>query len=274
VANLRFLKALLTPLEQDRAVEAVARAENSLLNARDALIQRKLNLLNAMGLGGEPDFTLVTPVPTFGDSVSLNTDSLIAIAMQRNPGLKQQHLALDQTFANARLTRNRRFMPSVRVNASYGRGISESSFGAFFDPGSRSSSMSGSLSFSFSFNQLLDFTSTTAQLKQTSAQVEDAVSALRDQTQNLEMSVKLAVNSLNGAYRQLRFAREQVARSKIQVLVANNELLAAAITPFYHQSVMESAAAAERELLAQQLNVLSRTNELDRLLGNLPGGGL
>jgi hypothetical protein len=100
------------------------------------------------------------------------------------------------------------------------------------------------------------------------------VSALRDQTQNLEMSVKLAVNSLNGAYRQLRFAREQVARSKIQVLVANNELLAAAITPFYHQSVMESAAAAERELLAQQLNVLSRTNELDRLLGNLPGGGL
>jgi hypothetical protein len=34
---------------------------------------------------------------------------------------------------------------------------------------------------------------------------------------------------------------------------------------------MDNAAAAERDLLNQQLNVLSRRIELDLLLGNTPG---
>jgi outer membrane protein TolC len=87
----------------------------------------------------------------------------------------------------------------------------------------------------------------------------------------IKRQAPIAVLNLEAAYRSLALARKIREGYVRQVLVANDQLGVGTITPFVYQQVMDNAAAAERDVLTQQLNVLSRRIELDLLLGNTPG---
>jgi outer membrane protein TolC len=267
----RFRAALIGVLDRERAFQTVRQYENNVRNTEDNLERSRLALLGTLGISAPTNFTLVTPLPPPGDTAGLNADSLVSIAMVRNPGLQQQEISLEQTRMNARLTRNSRFMPRVGLSASFGRGISQQGYSAFLDPGSRSTSLSSNIGISFSFSQLLDIPGTSLRLRQTAASEEDAALNLRDQRLNLERQVRTAVLDLRAAYRALDFAQQAVVNARLQVEVANAQLGAGTIPYFNYQSIVDGASQTERDVLNQQFNVLSRRIALDQLLGNRPG---
>jgi outer membrane protein TolC len=133
--------------------------------------------------------------------------------------------------------------------------------------------MNGNFGFSFSFSELLDMPSTALRLRQSGASLEDAVISSRDLSIRIEREVKVAIIDLEAAYRNLALANLRVASSRLQVQVADVQLNANLINYFSYQQILDDASAAERDVLTQQLNVLSRRIALDQLLGTTPAFG-
>ena len=270
VAELRFRKALISPLDRQRTIETVIRAENSVANAIDALEIAKLDLLAQLGVSASTNFTVVSPIPTYSSTPTLNVDSILQIAREKSPAIKRAQFSLDQTRAQTRLTKNTRYLPTVRVSGSFGRSISDQGYSALFDPTGRNRSVSGSLNISFPLGGLVDFTEHRASNIQANASLADAQITMRDSYLTIERQVRQAILSLQQAYRSLAFAREQVQNTQMQLQVANEQLAANLVTYFAYQQVIDGAAQSQRDLLNQQLNVLTRTIALEQLLGNTP----
>jgi hypothetical protein len=98
------------------------------------------------------------------------------------------------------------------------------------------------------------------------------VITMRDLNTSVDRQVRAAVIDLRSAYRLLRIAGENLLNARLQVEIAQDGLTANTINYFNYQTVVDAASDAERNVLTQQLNVLSRQLVLDQLLGNRPGG--
>jgi outer membrane protein len=269
--ELKFAEALVDVLGMERAKQNVRQYENNVLNAEDTEKKAKLALLGAMGIEAETSFTLTTPLPTLPASVNLNADSLVQLALERNPQVRLQQINLEQTRMNTRITRNSRYMPNVRLTANFGRGISESGYSGLFDPSAKNTSMSGNFGFSFSFNPLIDIPNTSLRMKSAGASLHDATISMNELKLNITRQVKVAVIDLASAYRQLAFAESAKVNAQLQLEVANDALGAGTTNYFNYQVVVDAQAAAERDVLNQQLNVLRLRIALDQLLGTRPG---
>ncbi len=269
----KFRAVLIDFLAFERAKQTIKTAQNNVLNAEDNLVKAKLSLMGVLGITGATNFTLVTPLPNFADSVRLNADSVVQLALERNPDIRQQHSQLNQARMNNTVMRNSRYMPTVRLSANFSRSISRSGYSALFDPTGRNTGLSGSLNISLPLSQIIDFTSTASTMTSSGASVQDAVITMRDLNTSIDRQVRTAVIDIGSAYRQLKFANDNLINAKLQVEVANDGLEANTINYFNYQTVIDAASDAERNILTAQLNVLSRQLILDQLLGNRPGGG-
>ena len=222
----------------------LARAEAQLETARGDARKAILALRQTIGVEEPVEFALTDSllVPRLGDA--LNADSLVRVAYAGHPALAAAQARADAAERSASAARGARW-PRLSASASYGRSDNSPNYGSFFDvnPG-------GSRGFSFGLSTSLpifDKYQTGYSLAQADAQREDARESIRAERLRLDSEVRAAVIDVENAQRSLRLSERAAALSRERVEMAQTRYQNGALDFVQLQSVLSSAATAERQ---------------------------
>jgi outer membrane protein len=220
------------------AEQAVARAEGDAGKAR-------LQLLDAMGVDGAPDFRVDGALPAAFDPASLDEAALVARARAQSPAVVAAHAAAAAADSRAASTRSTRW-PRITASASFNRGMSLRSYDAFFQFNPRNHGFSFGLGGTI---PLFTGFQTTSQIAQASAAAFSAREDERAARQAAEREVRSALIDLDNAFRTLELSRTRVALERERLEMAEEQYRQGALNFVLLQQFIDQAAQAERQAL-------------------------
>lgn len=233
---------------------------------------RRLDLLQSMGVQGEPEFELATDLPAILDPATLDGDALVARALATSPQILAARASVQQAQKQASAARGRR-LPSLTLSGSFNRGDSDrglfSSWGEI-NPENRGASFNLGLSL-----PLFTRFQTSQQIAQAEAAADDARQEARAATLQVERDVRAALIELQRAYDALRLAEEQAEITALRLELAQEEYRAGSTATNFTtlQQITESNHQAQRQALEARFNYMTaRINLEERLGGSLAGG--
>lgn len=242
----------------------LARAEAQLENARGEARKAALELRQTLGVEEPVEFTLADTLVIPVVAGALDADSLVQAALAAHPTLAAARARAEAAERGAAAARGARW-PSVSATAGYSRSDRSENFGSFFDvnPG-------GSRGFTFGLSTrlpLFDNFRTSASVAQADAQHEDAREEVRAERLRIDREVRAAVIDLENARRGLRLAERAAALSRERVELAQVRYESGAMDFVQFQTVVRSAADAERQEVDARTQLAVAWVQLQEKLG-------
>ncbi|MGH7720881.1 MAG: TolC family protein [Gemmatimonadaceae bacterium] len=221
----------------------VATREQDLERARGEAQKAHLALRETLGLDAGPDVDLDSELPPTFDPATLHADSLIAAALRWSPRMAELEATTAAAGRRIGVAKGARW-PTISANAGFNRNLSLPEYDALFDfnPPDRSVSFGVSLSL-----PLFDGFRTSASVAQAEAARADAEQELRAARLGVEREVRSALIDLGNAYRRLQLAERSAALSRERVELAQERYRVGATQFTELQTVIDRAAAAQRE---------------------------
>ncbi|MDH3457814.1 MAG: TolC family protein [Gemmatimonadota bacterium] len=258
-----FRVAARTEVDVLGAQVQVAQQEQELERARGEARKAELRLAEQMGLDEGAEFEVIGALPPPFNPALLSQDSLLARATLQSPRIGQAAANAAEAQFAARAARGRRW-PSVSARASFGRGISLSSYDALFDfnPQDRS--------FGFGIDvQVPLFTGfqTSLAIAQANAQAEIADENLREARLLLERDVQSAHIDLVTAHRRLELAQRAVEFSRRRLTMAQQQYQLGTIGFTEFQQIVTSASQDARSLISAELEFAQAAVTMEELVG-------
>ncbi|HUE77990.1 MAG TPA: TolC family protein [Longimicrobiales bacterium] len=245
----------------------VARAEQSLQQARGEARKARLQLLESMGVSLGTELELASDFRAVFDPAALDLDALIDRAVGESPGMGQQEAQLDAARASLSAARAARF-PTLNGNFGLGRSTSADEFDAIgqFDLPNQSWNFGFGVSVPL-FNRL----STSAQIGQAEQEAENAAESLREARLQLEREVRTAVIDLENAYSGVLVAERAVEISR-ERLAQGEELYRLGTLGYTDlQRMFDDVAAQERQVVTAQFGFSTALLTLEEKVGGTVG---
>jgi outer membrane protein len=243
----------------------VMQREQAVNSAELDVRQRRLTLLQQMGVSGEPAFTTTTDLPPVLDPATLDADALVARALAQHPAVRQAEASADASemrAANARATR----LPTVSLSLpSYSWGATES---GLWDAWGKLGAPNNSFQFSIRAD-LPVFTGfqTSANVRTQQAAAEDARQTAREQRLAIEVNVRNGLIELERQHRNLVIAQQQADLAAQRLELSQEEYRLGAITFTALQQVIQSNDTAQRGVIDAQFLLLSARVDLEERIG-------
>ncbi len=245
----------------------LATAEVRLERARGEARKAVLELGRIIGLEGGAELALVDDIPRPALDDTLDADALVRSALEAHPVIRAEEARAVAADRSADAARGARW-PAVSASAGYSRSDRSTGFGSFFDV-----DPAGTRGFSFGLSTRLpifDRFQNTAQVAQADAQADDARQAVRAARLRVEQEVRAAVIDVENARRALRLAEQAAAVSRERVELTQERYQAGGVDFVQLQSVLRSAADAERAELQARLDLATGWVTLREKVGTPP----
>ncbi len=258
-----FRVAARTEVDVLGAQVQVAQQEQALTRARADADKALLRLAEQIGLDERIGFRVVGELPDPTDPSLFDVDALVARAADRNPAVQQAAAEAARADYAASAARGRRW-PTVTASASVGRGVSLSSYEAFFELNPRDRS------FGFGLNiQIPLFTrfETSRQIAQATANARAADQTLRERRLQLDQQVRSAHIDLVTAYRSVQLADRAVELSRRRLQMAQEQYQLGTIGFTDFQQIVTQAAQDERTALSAEAEFARAAVTLEELVG-------
>lgn len=243
----------------------VARAEQAVADAESDVRAQRLNLLQLLGVGGEPPFTLVSDLPPIIDPAALSADALVARAVETHPAVLQS--AATAAVSESQLSNQRGSrLPTISLNLpSYNWGAQES---GLWDAWGRFGAPNNSFSFGVTAS-LPIFTGFTksADIARSLEAAEDARQQTRQARLAVEKDLRDALIELERAHRSLLLAEQQATISRQRLELTQEEYQTGAIPFTTLQQIIESNSQSQRFLIDARFNFLSARVSLEERVG-------
>jgi outer membrane protein TolC len=240
--------------------------EQQLADAESNARKARIDLLEQMGIEGEPAFTLASELPTIVDPATLDVNALTTRASNSHPIVQQQNAATERSQKSASNARAQR-LPTVSLGLpSYSWSTSERGlWDAWGDFGAPNNAFSFGISVSL---PVFRGFSTMAQIANANASAEDARYTLQLVRMQAANDVRGAVIDLERAFRGIRNADEQARLSALRLELAQDEYRAGAISFTELQQIIQSNDQAQRGALdARFTTYLNALVALERSVG-------
>lgn len=242
----------------------VTRQEQRLEDARSAARRSTLALASLVGAPDLGPFRVADEPPTLFDPTGIDADSLVEVALRKNPERRNLEAVVDARRAAVGAAGSERWWPSVRMSAN----LSQSEFArendALFvlDPANQG----GSFGLSVSFPLFQGFR-TSASIRRAEVQRENAVEDLRMKELEIEEEVRGRLLALRTAHRTARIAERalEIARERLRL---ERERYRLGLTNFLDlQQVVSAAGEAERRALETRYAFTTARTALERVVG-------
>ena len=244
----------------------VADAERSLDDARAAAQKARLVLIERLGVSGEPTFALSTTTPEIFDPARINAEQLISRASTTSPLVRRAEADLFAQSRQVSAAKGNR-LPVISASANLGRSVNGEGLGYF--AGKINPDDNRSLGFSLGVQlPLFSRFNTSLTIARASAAEADAREEVRAQKLAVERAVRSALIDLGNAYRGVQMAQRKVDLSREQLAAAQEEYRLGALTFINLQQIINSAAAAERQMLDAQFNFVNNLIMLEQQVGS------
>lgn len=247
------------------AQQDVARREQAVADAESDVRAQRLNLLQLLGISGEPSFALVSELPPVIDPARLDGDALVARAAEAHPTVLQNTAAVEVAERQLSNQRGAR-LPTISLDLpSYSWGANKN---GLFDAWGRFGAPNNTFSFGVTAS-LPIFTGFTrsAEIAQSLANAEDARQRARQARLEVEKNVRDALIELERAHRSLLLAEQQADISQQRLELAQEEYQAGAITFTALQQIIQSNDQTQRSLINASFEFLNARVSLEERLG-------
>lgn len=242
-----------SPVDVLGARAEVASQEQQINRAETEARRQALALKEIMGLPGDVDFQLASGLPDVVDPAQIPAAALLANALHANPHVLEADAAARAAQKRAGAASAAR-LPTIAVNAGYGRSMSLSSYDALWElnPQNRG--------FNFGINAsvpLFNRFQTSYNIAQAHAAADDAREESRAARLRLERQVRAALLDLQSAHTQLRLAERKAQLSRERLELAQEQYRSGAMSFTELQNVIDRTAAAERDVVDARFNYAS-----------------
>jgi outer membrane protein TolC len=241
----------------------VAQAEQSVQQARGDARKARLQLKQIMGVDLGTRYELTSGFPTVFDPTALDVETLIGRAMAEGPRVAQQSAELEASRKSLSVAKAARY-PTITGNVSAGRSTSAQDYEAFGELNPPNTSWGFGVSVSV---PLFTRFSTTSQIGQAKAQVDNAEASLREARLQVETEVRAALIDLESAYTSVQLA-EQSARIASSRLQQGEELYRLGSIRYTDlQRMFDDVANAERGVVNAYAQFATAKLQLEEKLG-------
>ena len=228
------------------AREQLANRESNVAGARANVEKSRIALLTQVGVDPGLQVQLAdTALPLF-DPGTLEADALVETAHRVHPSIRAAEAAREASARSLSAAKGNRW-PRLSPSVSYSRGIGRQNYDAWTDI-----QMPENQSVSFGLNigyNVFDRWQTPNNIARAEAQVEDSDFTLAQQRQIVERDVRTALIDLENAYRTLELARLSAEISAERLELTMEQYRLGSIPYDRLQTIIESAASAERSEL-------------------------
>ena len=260
-----------------RLFRAASATQEDLLGAEADVAAQELQLARAQGdadkavLGVREQLALVEPLafevegelPPAWDPVTLDADSLVALALSTHPDVTR----LDESARAAHLRASAArggYWPTVRVGASVTRSMNLSSYEALFDFNPQNRMVGFSLTLDWPLFQGFQ---TRAQVSLATADALNAEESLRAGKLAREREVRAALIDLQNAYRGVALAERAAELSNERLRLSRERYAIGGIDFATLQILIDRAAQEERQVINARYAFAASAVSLDERVG-------
>ncbi len=258
-----FRVAARTEVDVLGAQVQLAQQEQALERARGDSRKARVSLAEQIGVDDWSAFEVAGEWPEALDPSVLRIDSLVGVAMERNPRITQREAEAAGAGYTATATKGRRW-PVLSASGSVGRNEGQQSYGAVFDFNPQNSSLGFGLMLSW---PLFTGFQTSQAITRASANAEVARETLREERLRLEREVRNANTDLVTAYRRLVLAERSVELSRRRLVMAQEQYELGTIGFTDFQQIVTQSSQDARAWLQAQLEYVRAGVTLEELLG-------
>jgi len=243
----------------------VSQRQQSLASAQADVRRNRLNLLQLMGVNGEPEFELVSGVPEVFDPATLDVDALVARALENHPTIIQGRANVDLSDKQAANARARR-LPTLQLSLpGYSFGEQQDGlWNAWGSLGAPNNSFSFGISASY---PLFNGFQTSQDVAQSRAAAQDRRYGLQQTRLQVEKDVRLAIIELEQRHNDLQLAQEQAQNAQLRLELGQEQYRLGAMTFTEFQQIIEQNDQTQRQVLTAQLAFLNARVTLEENIG-------
>ena len=228
------------------AREQVAGRESNVAGARASVDKARIALLTQVGLDHTMRVELTDTVLPLFDPKSLEVEQLVETARRLHPSIVAAESAREASARNLSAAKGGRW-PRLSPSVSYSRGIGRQNYDAWTDI-QMPENQSVSFGLSVGYN-VFDRWQTPNSIARAEADLQDGDFNVAQQRQAVERDVRTALIDLENAYRTLELARLSAEISTERLELTMQQYRLGSIPYDRLQTIIESAAAAERSEL-------------------------
>lgn len=237
--------AAASPLDLMGTEIEVARQRQAVETAKGEARKAMLLLAEQIGTGEVDGWVLVTELPEVFDPTTIEAERLVTRARDVSPVLRQFQATAEQAEHQRRAAGAARW-PTVSAGTGFSRSIGSSGYDALFEPNPLNQGLSFNLQVSL---PLLQQYQTTQNVTQARMNALDAQASARETTLRLEREVRSALIDLESAYRIAQVSEATAELNRRRLELANERYRLGSLTFAEMQTIIETAATAERDAL-------------------------
>jgi outer membrane protein len=245
----------------------VANQELAYERARGEAEKALLALKEYLGILEPVTFRVAGDVPEAFDPTALDVEGLVQVALSEGSEVRRLDAAASAAAYRVRAARSSRW-PTIRLNAGYGRSISDTGYAKLTELRPPNRTFSFGLGFDL---PIFSGFQTSWQIANAQVEADNADEQLRAGRLQVERAVRAAYIDLRNAYRALGLAERAAALSLERLRLARERYAIAAITFANLQILIDQAAQAERQLLSAQFEHARAVVNLGEAVGGEVG---
>ena len=252
-----------SPVDVLGARAEVASQEQAIARAQGEAAKELLLLKEMIGDVGDVEILLTSELPAPVDPAFLQLADLVARAVSSSPEVVAARASVKASDRQAAAARSRR-LPSISVNAGYGRNMSLSSYDALFEMNPQNRSFSFGMGVSI---PLFDGFRTSATIAGADATLDDARHDERAAVLRAERQVRAAYIDIANSYKLLELSERKAAISRERLELAQEQYRNGAMSFTDLQTVIDRTGAAEREVVDARAQYASNMSLLEQYVG-------
>jgi outer membrane protein len=250
------------------AREEIATQEMALTRAKADATKARLALAQAIGITSDGSFEVEGSLPEVYDPSTLNVDALLALALQSNPAVRRQQIAVTVAEKQASIAGTSRW-PTLGASMSYGRSVSVPEFGALTAPYRYLNPQNSSMGFGFSIGlPVFSRFTTSASIATARAGAQDARLQLAQVRLQSQTDVRTAYIDFVNAFRSLQLADTKAALSNERLELSQDQYRRGSITFSELQQMIDRAAGSQRDALNARYVWISSLIALELRVGS------
>lgn len=240
---------------------SVAQNEIALSQARNAVDQARLTLLNQLALPLDVEIVPTEPLDT--PAVTLDYDRLYRLALQTSPGYRQSQLALETAKLSLKAAENN-YLWQLDLSAT---GSYTGTAANTLVPRGAGYQTQDAETFGLTLTIPLNDQTRDQTLVSARVDVRQQQLALEDSREQLRTDILNAVRNVEILFRQLQQSRESLALARQQLETERVKLLNGRSTNFQVLTYENSYVSAQVSELQSRISYLNALTALDQILG-------
>ena len=252
-----------SPVDVLGARAEVASQEQALARAEADARKEMLLLQELIGVNGDVAYQLASDLPPRVDPNTLVLNDLVARAVKAAPDVLVAHASARAADQQASAARARR-LPTIAVNAGYGRSMSLSSYDALFELNPQNRSFNFGMSASV---PLFNGFRTSADVARADASRDDSRHDERIALLRTERQVRSAFIDVMNSHKLLQLAEQKAAISRERLELAQEQYRNGAMSFTELQNVIDRTGAAERDVVDARVQYATNVSLLEQYVG-------